>query len=175
LSHLAADDLLTALLRRVREILNADTAAVLLLDSSGRQLIAAAASALGEGVSQGVRIPVGRGFAGRIAAERRPVILDHVDHGKVLNPILYEKGLRSLAGVPLLVHGTVLGVLHVGTVHNRVFTPDDAALLQLAADRAATAVQSLQSREDHAAAIALQRSLVPSALPAARGVEVAAR
>ena len=175
LSHLDAGDLLATLLDRVRQILDADTAAVLLLDSSGRQLIATAASGLEEEVSQGVRIPVGRGFAGRIAAERRPVILDHVDHGNVLNPILYEKGIQSLAGVPLLVHGAVLGVLHVGTVHNRVFTPDDAALLQLAADRAALAVQSLRSREDHAAAIALQRSLVPSALPAVTGTEVAAR
>ena len=175
LSYLGADDLLITLLSRVREILDADTAAVLLLDNSGRQLIAAAASGLEEEVSQGVRIPVGRGFAGRIAAERQPVILDHVDHGNVLNPLLLEKGIRSLAGVPLLVHGAVLGVLHVGTVHNRVFTADDAALLQLAADRAATAVQSLRSREDHAAAIALQRSLVPSALPAVRGVEIAAR
>jgi putative methionine-R-sulfoxide reductase with GAF domain len=175
LSYLGADDLLTALLSRVREILNADTAAVLLLDKSGRQLIATAASGLEEEVSQGVRIPVGQGFAGRIAADRQPVILDHVDHGNVLNPILLEKGIRSLAGVPLLVHGTVLGVLHVGTVHNRVFTADDAALLQLAADRAALAVQSLQSREDHAAAIALQRSLVPTALPAVKGVEIAAR
>ena len=173
LSYLGADDLLTTLLNRVREILDADTAAVLLLDNSGRHLIATRQRP--EEVSQGVRIPVGRGFAGRIAAGRQPVILDHVDHGNVLNPILLEKGIRSLAGVPLLVHGTVLGVLHVGTVHNRVFTADDAVLLQLAADRAALAVQSLQSREDHAAAIALQRSLVPSALPAARGVEVAAR
>ncbi len=175
LSYLGADDLLTTLLSRVREILNADTAAVLLLDNSGRQLIATAASGLEEEVSQGVRIPVGRGFAGRIAAERQPVILDHVDHGNVLNPLLLEKGIRSLAGVPLLVHGAVLGVLHVGTVHDRVFTADDAVLLQLAADRAALAVQSLQSREDHAAAIALQRSLVPSALPAVKGVEIAAR
>jgi hypothetical protein len=175
LSHLGADDLLTTLLSRVREILDADTAAVLLLDNSGRQLIATAASGLEEEVSQGVRIPVGRGFAGRIAAGRQPVILDHVDHGNVLNPLLLEKGIRSLVGVPLLVHGAVLGVLHVGTVHDRVFTTDDAALLQLAADRAALAVQSLQSREDHAAAIALQRSLVPSALPAVKGVEIAAR
>jgi sigma-B regulation protein RsbU (phosphoserine phosphatase) len=175
LSHLGADDLLTALLGRVREILDADTAAVLLLDSSGRQLIATAASGLEEEVSQGVRIPVGRGFAGRIAAERRPVILDHVDHGNVLNPILLEKGIRSLVGVPLLVPGAVLGVLHVGTIRNRVFTADDAALLQLAADRAAMAVQSLRSREDQAAALALQRSLVPSALPGVAGTEVAAR
>jgi phosphoserine phosphatase RsbU/P len=175
LSHLGADDLLTTLLGRVREILDADTAAVLLLDSSSRQLIATAASGLEEEVSQGVRIPVGQGFAGRIAAERRPVILDRVDHGSVLNPLLLEKGIRSLAGVPLLVHGAVLGVLHVGTVRDRVFTSDDAALLQMAADRAALAVQSLRSREDQAAALALQRSLVPSALPAVRGVEVAAR
>jgi serine phosphatase RsbU (regulator of sigma subunit) len=175
LSHLGADDLLTALLSRVREIMDADTAAVLLLDNSGRQLIATAASGLEEEISQGVRIPVGRGFAGRIAAERRPVILDHVDHGNVLNPLLLEKGIRSLVGVPLLVHGAVVGVLHVGTVHNRVFTADEAALLQLAADRAALGVQSLQSREDHAAAVALQRSLVPSALPGVRGAEVAAR
>jgi phosphoserine phosphatase RsbU/P len=75
----------------------------------------------------------------------------------------------------LLVHGAVLGVLHVGTLRDRIFTTDDAALLQLAADRAAMAVQSLRSREDHAAAISLQRSLVPSALPTVRGAEVAAR
>ena len=60
-------------------------------------------------------------------------------------------------------------MLHVGTVHNRVFTADDAALLQLAADRAALAVQSLRSREDRAATAALQRSLLPSALPVIGG------
>src|SRR6201985_2178057 len=133
LSHLGAGALLTTLLSRVREILDADTAAVLLLDNSGRHLIATAASGLEEEVSQGVRIPVGRGFAGRIAAGRRPVVLAHVDHGNVLNPILYEKGIRSLAGVPLLAQGVVVGVLHVGTVRDRVFTPDEAGLLQLAA------------------------------------------
>ena len=175
LSHLGADELLTALLVRVKEIFDADTAAVLLLDNSGRQLIATAASGLEEEVSQGVRLPVGAGFAGRIAAERRPVILGHVDHSNVLNPILLDKGIQSLMGVPLLVHGAVTGVLHVGTVHDRVFTADDAALLQLAADRAALAVQSLRSREDHAAAAALQRSLLPTALPVVDGVEVAAR
>lgn len=175
LSYLGADDLLAVLLGRLKEILNADTAAVLLLDSSGRQLIATAASGLEEEVMQGVRIPVGGGFAGRIAAERRPVILARVDHSNVLNPILLEKGIRSLVGVPLLVHGAVIGVLHVGTMRNRIFTTDDAALLQLAADRAALAVQSLRSREDRSAAAALQRSLLPSALPVIRGVEIAAR
>ena len=161
LSHLSADELLATLLDRVRAILDADTAAVLLLEGSGRQLVATAASGLEEEVIQGVRIPVGRGFAGRIAAERRPVILERVEHGLVMNPLLLKRGIRSLVGVPLMVHGTVLGVLHAGTLQDRVFTADDAALLQLAADRAAVAVQSLRARDDHAAALALQRSLVP--------------
>ena len=175
LSYLGADDLLIELLGRVRQILDADTAAVLLLDRFSHYLIATAASGLEEEVAQGVRIPVGRGFAGRIAAEARPIILDHVDHSNVLNPILLEKGIQSLIGVPLLVNGTVIGVLHVGSMHHRVFTTDDAVLLQLAGDRAALAVQSLRSREDSAAAAAIQRSLLPSSPPTVRGVEIAAR
>lgn len=175
LSWLDANDLLTVLLGRVKEVLDADTAAVLLLDPAGRQLIAVAASGLEEEVAQGVRIPIGQGFAGRIAAERRPVILDHVDHSNVLNPILFEKGIRSLVGVPLMVSGTAIGVLHAGTVRGRVFTADDAALLQLAADRAAAAVQAMRSRADRDAVTALQRSLLPSAPSAVPGVDVAAR
>jgi sigma-B regulation protein RsbU (phosphoserine phosphatase) len=175
LSGLAPQALLDALVERVREVLQADTAAVLLLDRPSGQLVATATSGLEEEVRQGVRIPVGRGFAGRIAAEARPVILDHADGTNVVNPILLAKGIRSLVGAPLLAGGSVIGVIHVGTLSSRVFTSQDADLLQLAADRAALAVQSLYSRLDRAAAAALQRSLAPAALPAISGLEMAAR
>ncbi len=175
LSRLDDHDFLPVLLDRARGILRADTAALLLLDSPAGQLVAAAAAGLEEEVSQGVRIPVGRGFAGRVAASGRPVILDHVDHTTVLNPILMEKGIRSLLGVPLMAKGKVIGVLHVGSLTPRRFTSDDASLLQLAADRAALAVQSLRSADDRIAAAALQRSLLPSALPTAPGLQIAAR
>jgi sigma-B regulation protein RsbU (phosphoserine phosphatase) len=175
LSRLDDHDLLTVLLDRARDILHADTAAVLLLDSPAGQLVAAAAAGLEEEVSQGVRIPVGRGFAGRVAATGKPVILDHVDRTTVLNPILLQKGVRSMLGVPLTAEGRVIGVMHVGSLTPRGFSGDDAALLQLAADRAAGAVQSLRSADDRIAAEALQRSLMPSALPAVPGVQIAAR
>jgi phosphoserine phosphatase RsbU/P len=175
LSRLDDHDLLTELLDRTREALQADTAAVLLLDSSSGQLIATAAAGLEEEVRQGVRIPVGRGFAGRIAAEQRPVILDDIDHTRVLNPILLAKGIRSMVGVPMVAGGRVIGVLHVGSLTPRRFTSDDTQLLQLAADRAAVAVQSIAARADRVAAEALQRSLVPSGLPAVPGAEMAAR
>jgi serine phosphatase RsbU (regulator of sigma subunit) len=156
-------------------VLQADTAAVLLLDYSSGQLIATAAAGLEEEVRQGVRIPVGHGFAGRIAAEHRPVILDRVDHTTVLNPILWAKGIHSMVGVPMVAGGRVIGVLHVGSLTPRRFTGDDVEMLQLAAHRAAAAVQSMTAQADRAAVTALQRSLVPSALPAVAGAELAAR
>jgi phosphoserine phosphatase RsbU/P len=167
--------LLAELLERTRAILEADTAAALLLDPSSGQLLATAAAGLEEEVSQGVRIPLGRGFAGRIAAEGQPVILDRVDHSTVLNPILLEKGIRALMGVPLIAAGKVIGVLHVGSLTDRVFTSDDLALLELAADRAAAAFVSLMAQENRVAAEALQRSLLPTALPPAGEAEMAVR
>jgi sigma-B regulation protein RsbU (phosphoserine phosphatase) len=175
LSHLDDRDFLAQLLARTRDILGADTAALLLLDDSSKQLIATAAAGLEEEVRQGVLIPVGRGFAGRIAAERRPVILDRVDHTTVLNPILWAKGIQSMMGVPLVAGGRVIGVLHVGSLDRREFTSQDTELLQMAADRAAVAVQSMTAQTDRIAATALQRSLLPSALPVVDGATMAAR
>jgi phosphoserine phosphatase RsbU/P len=175
LSRLDDRELLAELLERTRTILRADTAAALLLDFSSGHLLATAAAGLEEEVRQGVRIPVGRGFAGRIAAEHRPVILDHVDHSTVLNPILLSKGIRALMGVPLIAGGKVIGVLHVGSLTDRVFTSEDVELLELAADRAAAAVASLTAQENRVAAEALQRSLLPAALPPTGEAEMAVR
>ena len=175
LSRLDPPDVLDALVARVREALQADTAAVLLLDRAAGQLIATAASGLEEEIIQGSRVPVGKGFAGRIAAQGRPVIIDRVDSSNVVNPVLLDRGIRSLMGAPLLAGEAVIGVLHVGTLDGRVFTSQDCDLLQLAADRAALAVQALTAQLDREAATALQRSLVPSALPLVGGLELAGR
>ena len=140
LAHLDLDRLLEELLHRIREILEVDTCAILLLDEGTNELVARAAVGIEEEVERGVRIPVGGGFAGRVAAERSPVVLPDVDHTDVLNPILLEKGVKTLLGVPLHVEGSVLGVLHVGSLRPRQFEEDDVDLLQLVADRAALAI-----------------------------------
>jgi signal transduction histidine kinase len=140
LSHLDLDELLAELLVRVRDILDADTCAVLILDEQTDELVARAAVGIEEEVEQGIRIPVGKGFAGRVAATREPVFLPDVEHADVLNPLLRQKGIKSLLGVPLLLGETVLGVLHVGTLAPREFTEADTILLQLVADRVARAI-----------------------------------
>src|SRR6266581_1794444 len=76
LSSLEPQGLFDVLVSRIRRVLRADTAAILLLDPTSTYLVATAASGLEEEVSQGVRVPVGKGFAGRIAAEGKPLVLD---------------------------------------------------------------------------------------------------
>jgi serine phosphatase RsbU (regulator of sigma subunit)/anti-sigma regulatory factor (Ser/Thr protein kinase) len=175
LAHLDADTLLGELLDRVRETLNADTAAVLRLSKSARELIATAARGLEEEVRQNARIPLGKGFAGRIAAEGHPIAIEDVDHSVVLNPVLREKGVRSLLGVPLVVDGDLLGVLHVGTLTPHLFTPHEDELLQLVGDRVALALRARDTVSDRMAGRALQRSLVPERLPDLPGIELAGR
>jgi phosphoserine phosphatase RsbU/P len=175
LGQLGVEEMLVELLDRVRDLLEVDTAAVLLLDPSEQYLVATAARGIEEEVRQGVRIPLGKGFAGRIAAQREPVILETVDHSNVLNPILRDKGIHSLLGVPLLSGGEVIGVLHVGSLTPRLFTREDAVLLQLAGDRVALAIQARQIQVSRAAAATLQRSLLPARLPVVPGLEFATR
>jgi sigma-B regulation protein RsbU (phosphoserine phosphatase) len=65
------------------------------------------------------------------------VRLDHVDATTVANPLLWERGIKVMLGVPLLSGDDVLGVLHVGRLSNRSFGDEDINLLQVAADRIA--------------------------------------
>ena len=175
LSQLDPDDMLDELLDRVREVLRADTAAILLLDKHAQQLVATAAKGLEKEVREGFRVSVGRGFAGRVAAEKRAVRLVDFQMGDVVNPLLLEAGLRSLLGVPMFAAGEVIGVLHVGCREPREFVQDDVRLLQLAADRASAAAQARANTIDRTAALALQRSLLPTRPVEVPGIETAAR
>jgi serine phosphatase RsbU (regulator of sigma subunit)/anti-sigma regulatory factor (Ser/Thr protein kinase) len=174
LAYLPLETLLNELLTRVVEILGVDTAAILLLEDDDTTLVARAAKGLEEEVERGVRIPVGAGFAGRIAATREPVRILKLAEAEVVNPILREKGLESLLGVPLLVEGRVVGVMHVGTLHERAFDDDDVELLQRAGDRAALAISSRLTERERGLADALQRSLLPP-LPKLPAVSFAGR
>ena len=174
LAHLSLDAMLEEMLLRLREVLGADTAAILLLDTESDELVARAAKGIEEEVERGVRIPVGRGFAGRIAEERRVVEVPDIDQAEIFNPILREAGIRSLLGAPLVAAGEVRGVVHVGTLVARSFTDGDAQLLQLAADRIAMALDHSRLLSERTVVLAMQESLLPDRLPEVPGLTLAA-
>ncbi|MDQ3826424.1 MAG: SpoIIE family protein phosphatase, partial [Actinomycetota bacterium] len=174
LGHLDVETLLAELLDRVRDLLGVDTATVLLLDASSQELVVSVALGIEAMVRQGIRIPLGKGFAGRVAAEKQPVIIEQVAQTDLLYGVLAEHGVCSLLGVPLLGDKTVIGVLHVGTLVPHRFSDDDVRLLQIAAQRITFATQSRRAQLERAAATVFQRSLLPARLPAVPGLELAA-
>ena len=140
LSHLELEQLLDELLERIRDLLDADTAVMLLVDEERDALVPRAIKGFDAELQVPVAIPIGQGFAGRVAAERATVVIDDIEQAEIVNPVLRAVGIRSLIGVPLLHLGKLIGVVHAGAYRPGYFSPDDGLLLQLVADRVAMAI-----------------------------------
>lgn len=141
LARLSLEDLLKELLDRLGTALVVATRAILLLEADGQSLWVRLARGVGEEeIERGIGIPLNPRFAGRIIAERRPISIEEVQQADVLSSIQHEKEIKSLLGVPLLIEDRVIGLLQVGTLHPRRFTEEEIQLLQIAADRAALAI-----------------------------------
>ncbi len=141
LTRLPLEELLRELLLRIRDLLAADTATLLLLSEDGQSLVARASVGLEEEVQERLRMPLGYGIAGSILAQRQGAIIDDIAAAHPANPLLARR-LRSLIAVPLVAAGRAIGVVHVGSVHPRHFTSHYLSLLQLVADRAALIIEN---------------------------------
>ena len=149
LSHLSLDKLLAELLDRVRDAIDVDTVVILLLEPDN-SLVAWATKGLELDVK--IRVPMGSGFAGRVAARKEPMAIDDINTADLHTPFLRERGVKSLLGVPLLLEGRVLGVIHVGRRTLNPFTEDDTRLLELVAFRIALAIDNARLFEEERAA-----------------------
>lgn len=146
LAQSSLDALLRELLERTTTILRVDNVAILLPDASGDTLTIHMARGPEEEVAGQVRVPIGQGIAGRIAATRQPLVVDDLRTATVANPFLRER-LSSLMGVPLLVDDRLIGVIHTATIQPHHFTPREVHLLQLLAERIALAIERAQLHE----------------------------
>src|SRR5207344_1309335 len=107
------------------EAVGADSASLLVRD--GDVLRVRSTDGLERKPEEQVPIPVGEGFSGRIAAERRPLVVEDLPTFQVVSPWLRER-LRSVVGVPIVRGDDVLGVLHTGSASPRSFDQDDVEL-----------------------------------------------
>lgn len=174
LASLGIEDLLRELLARVSDLLGVDGAAVLLEEGErGHVVVHAAGEAAAYVQEHGS--PQG-GLATRIMRERRPIVVRDIAADGHLGAHPLGKTVTSLLGVPLMVGDEAIGALEVGTLFERRFSAEDIDLLQLAADRAALAIQRMRLFErQQGIAEELQRSLLPDSLPIVPGLSMAAR
>jgi GAF domain-containing protein len=178
LSELGLDEFLDAILARVVNVLQVDTASILLLDEDKQSLVARASCGIEAEVREHVTVSVGRGFAGRVAAERKPIAILELADADVVNPLLRAAGIHSMLGVPLIVEGKLIGVLHIGSRIRRSFTTEDLAALESVAARTAPGIErarlSDELRRELEVTVMLQRSLLPPQLAQCPGLSIAA-
>ena len=128
------EGMLEELLQGLRSELRADEAAVLLLDDATQELVVQRSE--GIELDASIRVPIGQGLAGKVAASGAPVFIEDISREQVLHPRLRES-VVSLLAVPIRADGRLIGVLHVGTKERRMFTASDLRLLDIVAGRLA--------------------------------------
>jgi signal transduction histidine kinase len=146
------DDLLQRLLQVIIEPAAAvDTGSILLRD--GDELVVRAAVGLEEELrGNPFRIRIGDGFAGRIAADRRPRLLVGEEiEAEVVSPFLKAKRLRAVYGVPLQSDGHLVGVAHMGSATVAGFSDQDRWLFDAMCARATASISQHLLREASAA------------------------
>jgi GAF domain-containing protein len=146
MAHLSMEDLLRELLDAVRLTLRTDTATMLLVTEDGKNLAVRAVSGDEEEARGQIRVPVGQGIAGTVAARREPVIVEDVPHAGPYSGFLRKK-VASMVAVPLETNGRAIGVMHAATFHRHRFTQEDLHLLSLVAQRAAAAIENVHLYE----------------------------
>ncbi|MFL6089055.1 MAG: PP2C family protein-serine/threonine phosphatase [Aeromicrobium sp.] len=162
-------------LRRVRKDMEADTATLLLIDSTRTVLEVSGTVGLDRTLMGARHVPIGAGFAGRVAQSRQPVVLADVTPSRVVNPVLIDHGLQTLLGVPVIQDSELLGVLHAGYLRERDITNADKRKLTELARELADSLREGIERAEQTAALTLQRSLLPGALTVPPEFAMAAR
>jgi PAS domain S-box-containing protein len=178
LAPLPLDRLLGELLARIAEVLRVDSAAMVLHEDEDedRYVMVQAAEGVDVATRRSEFTPAPDGLVERVARERELVIVDDVGRAPELAADLAGTAATSVMAVPLLLEGSEIGALIVGSLFQRAFSAADASLLQVAADRAAVAIERARLFDrEHRIAQQLQRALLPERLPAVAGLRLAAR
>ncbi|MFH8338016.1 SpoIIE family protein phosphatase [Streptomyces sp. AM6-12] len=140
------DGLLQRTVERARDMLDGDSAFLLLATDDETELEVRASTGLPSARQRFARVPVEAG-PGRYGSARMPAVHDDLSAVPGAVPLLGGTGMRSVVTVPLKVEGRLTGSLGVAAEAPGRFSNEEALRLQFAADRIALAVESARLGE----------------------------
>jgi transcriptional regulator with GAF, ATPase, and Fis domain len=147
--QLDLDPLLELVTQKCREVLEAEGAAILLLDSSGEELYFPYLADLDPEVARrlaGLRFSALLGIAGEALRSGRALKIDDVSREERFYSLIdRHTGLvtRSILAAPLIFAGTRLGVVEVvNSLRGSAFSDDDLVLLESLANSIALAINN---------------------------------
>lgn len=139
-----------ALLRNLAVVTRADTGTIMV--RSGDQLVARTAFGPGDKVHAGAVEAVCTAYPGSIVTENQVVFVEDIQGEIAVSVALKDAGLCSALGAPIR-HGTeVIGVLLLGWTSPRARSDKDVRLMEIVADRCASAIVAAQMSEKSRAA-----------------------
>ncbi|MEV7084284.1 SpoIIE family protein phosphatase [Streptomyces sp. NPDC093085] len=140
------DGLLQRTVERARDMLDGDSAFLLLATDDETELEVRASTGLPSARQRFARVPVEAG-TGRFGSARMPAVHEDLTAVPGAVPLLNGTGMRSVVTVPLKVEGRLTGSLGVAAENAGRYTNEEALRLQFAADRIALAVESARLGE----------------------------
>ncbi|WP_458246006.1 SpoIIE family protein phosphatase [Streptomyces sp. MAI_2237] len=140
------DGLLQRTVERARDMLDADSAFLLLATDDETELEVRASTGLPSARQRFARVPVEAG-PGRYGSARMPAVHDDLAAVPGAVPLLSGTGMRSVVTVPLKVEGRLTGSLGIAAESPGRYSNEEALRLQFAADRIALAVESARLGE----------------------------
>ncbi|MEU6883595.1 SpoIIE family protein phosphatase [Streptomyces sp. NPDC046712] len=140
------DGLLQRTVERARDMLDGDSAFLLLATDDETELEVRATTGLPSARQRFARVPVETG-ASRYGSARMPAVHEDLAAVPGAVPLLEGTGMRSVVTVPLKVEGRLTGSLGVAAESSNRYSNEEALRLQFAADRIALAVESARLGE----------------------------
>ncbi|MGW6738132.1 SpoIIE family protein phosphatase [Streptomyces sp. NPDC055013] len=140
------DGLLQRTVERARDMLDGDSAFLLLATDDETELEVRASTGLPSARQRFARVPVEAG-PGRYGSARMPAVHEDLTMVPGAVPLLRGTGMRSVVTVPLKVEGRLTGSLGVAAEAPARYSNEEALRLQFAADRIALAVESARLGE----------------------------
>ena len=145
-SHLEFSEVLASILRASTEVLQAEAAALVLVDADKQDLEFHVARAGDTSAPLTGRLRPGVGIAGQVIESSRPIIVDYARHEAgptSANPIWRGFEIRSVLCVPVLRSGRLWGALEVvNRKDRRPFSVEDQFLCDTIAGQAAIAIEN---------------------------------
>jgi PAS domain S-box-containing protein/diguanylate cyclase (GGDEF)-like protein len=146
ISTLELEQLLHVMLRRIINVMCADAAVILL--KKDNQLYVRASIGIDEATHLDSAVPIGQGFAGRIAATRQLFCVEDAQEDSCLiSPLIKQRGIRTMLGVPLERNSNLVGVLHVDWLRIHPVSDREVHLLEITAERCTMAILNAQLYE----------------------------
>jgi sigma-B regulation protein RsbU (phosphoserine phosphatase) len=183
-STLDLAELLELILKIARSEVKAERGTVFLVDSKREEIWSIAASGLDH---QEIRIPFGKGIAGRVAVSGDMVNTEDAYELEYFDPSFDQRlnyRTKSLLSIPIKHHsGEIVGVLQLLNAQSGKFTADDVGFLNKLSGHMAMALENAQMHRDTmekqrmerelSLARSIQHRLLPEAPPIVPGYDIA--